>query len=144
MVLIDSPVFFYSMIVFGDLIVGLFVYTVVWKRQVGTWWWSKPPAQTPYGFKIDSNGWSFHAKEFNPLETFRKMMDDFTGKNKPMSELVQDTVRNTVKMQVKQAVVDALSQKEVNETLSDIIKETVMSELSTLMPESDSGKKKSK
>ena len=134
----------------SDLILWLVVasaegllFTLFYKRILGEYWWNiKPPSKDAYGFSLDANGWSFHAKEFNPLETFRKMADDFSGKNKPMKEIVKETVHNTIKNQIRHSVAEVLSTEEVAKTMGEMIKESMMEEFKDVFKEQKDEKKK--
>ena len=48
----------------ADFIAGTIMFRVVVKK----WWWEKD-IKKPWEFTISSDGWSFSAQDFNPIET---------------------------------------------------------------------------
>ncbi|MEM3265648.1 MAG: hypothetical protein QXH07_06820, partial [Thermoplasmata archaeon] len=54
---------FWFLILTGDAMIGTIMFKVVAKK----WWWQKDIKQ-PWSFSISSDGWSFSAQDFNPIE----------------------------------------------------------------------------
>jgi len=80
----------------ADFVAGTVMFRVIVKK----WWWEKD-IKKPWEFTISSDGWSFSAQDFNPIETFRKMLDHITGADKSTEELVKQILNDKLKEYLK-------------------------------------------
>jgi len=108
----------------GDFVIG----TVMFRWVAKKWWWSKD-IKKPWEFTISSEGWSFSAQDFNPIETFKKMLDHITGGDKSTEELVKqilndklkEYLKNKAKAELDKDVADKIFDKIVDEYIKEYL-----------------------
>ena len=109
---------FWLLVLSGDFI----IFTVMFRLVVKKWWWQKD-IKKPWEFTISSDGWSFSAQDFNPIETFRKMLNHITGADKSTEELVKQILNDKLKEYLKNK-----AKAELNKDLADRIFDKVLNE----------------
>ena len=102
----------------GDFVIGTLMFRWVTKK----WWWEKD-IKKPWEFTISSEGWSFSAQDFNPIETFRKMLDHITGADKSTEELIKQILNEKLKEYLKNR-----AKGELNKELADNVFDKILSE----------------
>ena len=102
----------------ADFVAGTVMFRVIVKK----WWWEKD-IKKPWEFTISSDGWSFSAQDFNPIETFRKMLNHITGADKSTEELVKQILNDKLKEYLKNK-----AKAELNKDLADRIFDKVLNE----------------
>ena len=102
----------------ADFVAGTVFFRVVVKK----WWWEKD-IKKPWEFTISSEGWSFSAQDFNPIETFRKMLDHITGADKGTEELIKQILNEKLKEYLKNR-----AKGELNKELADNVFDKILSE----------------
>ncbi|MGC8579674.1 MAG: hypothetical protein ACP5MB_06410 [bacterium] len=117
-----------SAVFLNDLIIWLFaasadvtVGTIMYKMLLHKWWWQKDVKQ-PWSFSIGNNGWSFSAQDFNPMETFKKLYNDITGKNKGLNEVISNQVRTEVQKKVEEAIKRNVEEINIDPKVKEAIK----------------------
>ena len=108
----------------ADFVAGTVFFRVVVKK----WWWEKD-IKKPWEFTISSEGWSFSAQDFNPIETFKKMLDHITGGDKSTEELVKqilndklkEYLKNKAKAELDKDVADKIFDKIVDEYIKEYL-----------------------
>lgn len=109
-------------VVSADAVIG----TLIYKRTVGQWWWHREPKnKAPWNFSVNADGWSLTAKDFNPLETFRKIYDDVTGKNKP----IDVKINNMMKEHIDAIIINNIENTLKTDLLSNDIKNYVENQI---------------
>lgn len=81
--------------------IGTFIY----RKVAGTWWWQKQIKQ-PWNFTISSEGWSFSAQDFNPLETARKAIAHILGNDKTFEDILKNRIEEYLKVRAKNSFID--------------------------------------
>lgn len=90
---------FWLLILSGDAAIGIIMYRIVGKK----WVWQKDIKQ-PWAFSISSDGWSFSAQDFNPFETFRKMLSHILGNDKQISDIIKEEIEKSLKTNARDSV----------------------------------------
>ena len=108
---------FWLLILTGDFTIFLISFRIIMKR----WLWEKEIKQ-PWSFTISSEGWSFSAQDFNPIETFRKMLDHITGADKSTEELIKQILNEKLKEYLKNR-----AKAELNKELADNVFDKILS-----------------
>jgi len=113
---------FWLLIVSGDFTIFVIMFRLLVKR----WIWQKEIKQ-PWNFTISSEGWSFSAQDFNPIETFKKMLNHITGGDKSIEELVKqilnDKLKEYLKARAKTEINKEAADAMFNKIVEDFIKE---------------------
>ena len=104
----------------ADFVAGTVFFRAVAKK----WWWEKD-IKKPWEFTISSEGWSFSAQDFNPIETFRKMLDHVTGADKSTEELVKQILNDKLKEYLKTRAKAELNKDVADEIFDKIVDDYV-------------------
>lgn len=110
---ITTFLIFWLLVLSGDALIGTLMFRVVAKK----WWWQKDIKQ-PWSFSISSDGWSFSAQDFNPLETFKRMFAHIMGSDKKADDILRELINRLLKEKAANANID-------DETINEIIKAKV-------------------
>jgi len=106
----------------GDFFIFLISFRILMHR----WLWGKEIKQ-PWSFNISNEGWSFSAQDFNPIETFRKMLNHVTGDDKSTEELVKqilnDKLKEYLKVRAKTEINKDIADEMFNKIIEDFVKE---------------------
>jgi len=113
---------FWLLVLSGDFI----IFTVMFRLIVKKWWWQKD-IKKPWEFTISSEGWSFSAQDFNPIETFRKMLDHLTGADKSTEELVKQILNDKLKEYLKNKAKAELNKDIADEIFNKIVDDFIKS-----------------
>jgi len=113
---------FWLLILTGDFTIFLISFRILMKR----WLWEKEIKQ-PWSFSISSEGWSFSAQDFNPIETFKKVLNHITGGDKSTEELVKqilnDKLKEYLKVRAKTELNKDIADKMFNKIVEDFGRE---------------------
>jgi len=109
----------------ADFVAGTVFFRAVAKK----WWWEKD-IKKPWEFTISSEGWSFSAQDFNPIETFRKMLNHITGADKSTEELVKQILNDKLKEYLKSKAKAELNKDVADEIFNKIVGEFIKQYLS--------------
>ena len=115
-------------IVSAEVCIVSCIYRVVLKE----WWWAnlfKSNKKKPWSFSVDSTGWKFEGSGHDPVKTFRKVVRDIRGPEKPLGDEIRDTarayIRNEARNRVRRSVSSAFAPKEMKvDKLGNITHET--------------------
>ncbi len=98
--------------ILNDLVLWVFVAsadagvaTIMWRIVTGSWWWQKQ-IKKPWSFSISSDGWSFSAQDFNPIETLRKVVSHLLGNDKSVEDMLKQQVDEYLRSRAKNFMSD--------------------------------------
>lgn len=106
---------FWLLILSGDAAIGIVMYRIVGKK----WVWQKDIKQ-PWAFSISPDGWSFSAQDFNPFETFRKMMSHIMGNDKQIGDIIKEEIEKSLKINARIGVDEELIKKILKSELEKV------------------------
>ncbi len=113
---------FWLLILSGDALIG----TIMFRYTTSKWWWQKEKNKSPWSFNISPDGWSFGAKDFNPLQTIKRVYEDLTGQNQSVEDSIKSAVNKEVSARIKSRIQKELSESsEIDEYISETVQKTL-------------------
>ncbi len=121
MINIINDLVLWAIVASGDVCVA----TVMYKAITGLWWWEKP-IKKPWSFTISSDGWSFSAQDFNPIETLRKAISHLLGNDRQIEEIIKEEIdkylKNNYQNFIDKAKIDSIAKTKINEIVEKYLR----------------------
>jgi hypothetical protein len=104
------------------------VFTYFYKKTMGVWWWQRP-VKKPYSVHFDSDGWTVSGEGNDPLATIRGIVDNVTGRNKTIQQLIDDEIRGSIQDEVRATIRRNMTKLDLEELMSKEIEKALKESL---------------